>query len=327
MSDREHPTQEAGPAIVCAADIGKTRCRVSVVAVEGTAVRVLAQVTVDGVPGLATAPDETRLRFFEAVRGLDAGLMTQVEAYGLGAAGARLAPTEATALATHVESTLGRPAIVASDVLVAHLGALGGSAGTVAIAGTGAVAYHVATDGRIAMADGWGPVIGDLGGGFWFGMRGLQEALAGDDGRGPSTALTERARVWAPDGRLERLPSLVAGDGFSRRIAGFARAVLEEADRGDAVALALRAEGVRHLATSLAAVASPDLPVAVVGGLADDPAYARAMADELAGRGLVWRPPLGTGLMGAALLAAYALDPSGRLPHEPHLHRGTSTRG
>lgn len=317
----------ARPAVVCAADVGKTRCRVAVCAIDGGATRVLAQETLDGVPGLATAPAATRERLGEALDRLDPELVARAEAYGIGAAGARMAPAEATRLADALEGRVHHPVVVASDVLIAHVGALGGGAGTVAIAGTGAVAYHVAADARIAMADGWGPVIGDLGGGFWFGMRGLQEALAAADGRGPATTLTARARDWAPDGDLLQLPTLITGDGFARRLAGFARAVLEEAAHGDTVAAALRAEGVRHLVNALASVAESGLPVTVVGGLTDDPAYAQEVARAAAARGLGWQPPRGTGLDGAIRLAGYAAGVGPMLPHEPHLHRGASTRG
>ncbi|GAB3703068.1 BadF/BadG/BcrA/BcrD ATPase family protein [Mariniluteicoccus flavus] len=309
------------PRVVLAADVGKTRCRVAVCRVGADGSEVLAQSTVAGVPGLATAPDTTLDHLEQALAALDPRALQQATAIGVGAAGARLAPGAATRLATALGIAHGRPVIVASDVLVAHLGALGGAPGTVTIAGTGAVAYHVASDGTLTMADGWGPVLGDLGGGFWFGAAGLQAALAADDGRGPATRLTERARTWAPDGSLQRLPSVIAGEGFSRHVADFARAVLEEAEAGDRVALAVRETGVRHLVTTTAAVADAALPVAVVGGLADNPGLAAALTSGLAERGLSTRTPLGTGLTGAALLGAYAASHGPRLPHEPHLHR------
>ena len=90
-----------------------------------------------------------------------------------------------------------------SDGVIAHAGALGGEPGVVLIAGTGVVALAIGADGGLRTADGWGPWLGDEGGGAWIGAAGLRAALRAHDGRGPSTTLLDAAR--ARFGRAENL--------------------------------------------------------------------------------------------------------------------------
>ena len=73
--------------------------------------------------------------------------------------------------------------VVSNDAVTAHLGALGGEPGAVIVAGTGAIALAASPAGW-ARADGWGPMLGDDGGGYWIGRRALAMALREHDGRG-----------------------------------------------------------------------------------------------------------------------------------------------
>ncbi len=83
-------------------------------------------------------------------------------------------------LRVHVDT---RSVVVASDSVTTHLGALGGEAGCVVSAGTGAIS--LGTDHRSTWnrADGWGYLLGDEGGGGWIGARGIQAALRFHDRR------------------------------------------------------------------------------------------------------------------------------------------------
>lgn len=62
------------------------------------------------------------------------------------------------------------------DAPVAHAAALGGEAGVVVIAGTGSVAYGVASDGRAATTGGWGYLFGDEGSAFWIARTAISVA-------------------------------------------------------------------------------------------------------------------------------------------------------
>lgn len=308
--------------IVIGCDVGKTRCRVQVAAGNSAGgFEVLGNEIGEGAPGLAADLDATERQLVQALDRLGAELTGRAGAIAVGAAGAQAHPGAAAELADRLARRQHTVVGVTTDAVTAHLGALGAIAGTAVIAGTGAVAYHLDASGELKIADGWGPVIGDVGGGFWFGSRGLQAALAGADGRGPRTSLTEAAATFSPTGELRGLPRIL-GDGYSRSVAAFAETVLEHAGAGDAEALRIRRDAVVALTATATAVTDPDEPVAVVGGLAGNREFAAELGEALSAAGLAVRPPLGTGLTGALDLAAHLA--AGRdLPHGRQTHLRT----
>jgi N-acetylmuramic acid 6-phosphate etherase len=102
----------------------------------------------------------------------------------VGAAGALAAPEAARALGAALLTSLRTERVaVTSDAVIAHAGALDGKPGVVLIAGTGVVALAIGADGALRTADGWGPWLGDEGGGAWIGTAGLRAALRALDGR------------------------------------------------------------------------------------------------------------------------------------------------
>jgi N-acetylglucosamine kinase-like BadF-type ATPase len=117
-------------------------------------------------------------------------------------------------------------------VVTAHVGALGGEAGVLLIAGTGAVGLGVTDAHR--MVDGWGPDLGDLGSGSWLGREGVRAVLRARDGLGPATVLTDAD----PAHRRRHVPDRLGGRAAApaRLLATFAPAVLDAADQGDAAA-------------------------------------------------------------------------------------------
>ena len=215
----------------------------------------------------------------------------------MGAAGAFAAPDAARALGHALLASLpAKRVAVTSDAVTAHAGALNGQPGVVLIVGTGVVALAIDADGALRTADGWGPWLGDEGGGAWIGAAGLRAALRAHDGRGPSTALLDaaRARFGAP----ETWPAQFTG---AAALASFAPDVLDAED--DAVARAIVGAAADALAAT--ARAAGDGPVAMVGGLAG--VLKRGLREQL---DLV--PAAGDALDGALRLAAI---------HEPHVIR------
>ncbi|KOG91913.1 ATPase, partial [Streptomyces varsoviensis] len=67
----------------------------------------------------------------------------------------------------------------------AYAGALGQRPGAVVAGGTGMIAIgsDLSREGGWRRADGWGHLLGDLGGGAWIGQAGLTAALRAHDGR------------------------------------------------------------------------------------------------------------------------------------------------
>jgi len=273
--------------VILAIDLGKTSCRAAAGGrrAEGA-----------GAPGLA-APGGVRAAEV-AILALASNLVRElgpVDEVIVGAAGAEAAPHAARALGDALLASLSVQRVaVTSDAVIAHAGALGGRPGVVLIAGTGVAALAIGADGALRRADGWGPWLGDEGGGAWIGAAGLRAALRAHDGRGPSTTLLDaaRARFGAP----ETWPAQFTG---AAALASFAPDVLT-AD-GDAEALAIVGAAAEALAAT--ARAAGDGPVAMVGGLAG---YA-ALRERL---DLV--PPAGDALDGALRLGAI---------HEPHVIR------
>jgi N-acetylmuramic acid 6-phosphate etherase len=242
-------------AVILAVDLGKTSCR----AASGG-----RRAEGPGAPGLATPAG---VKAAEAAILASAGKLArrlgstgEVDEVIVGAAGALAAPDAARALGDALLVSLrAKRVAVTSDAVIAHAGALDGKPGLVLIVGTGVVALAIGADGTLRTADGWGPWLGDEGGGAWIGAAGLRAALRAHDGRGPSTALLDaaRARFGAPQTWPARLTGAAA-------LASFAPDVL--AAEGDAVALAIVSAAADALAAT--ARAAGDGPVAMVGGLA-----------------------------------------------------------
>jgi N-acetylmuramic acid 6-phosphate etherase len=297
-------------ATVLAVDLGKTGCRVALwrEGVRGEAEGI-------GTPGLAGSGGAAMAE--AAILAVAAPLLrvtavVEVDAVGVGAAGALAAPAAARDLAERLCRSLpARRVAVASDATTSHAGALGGGPGIVLAAGTGAVALAVGADGVTHRVDGWGPWLGDEGGGAWLGLRGLRAALRAADGRGPATALTQAA--IARFGPLADLAARMEGhDSPPRLAAGFAADVAEAAREGDAAAARLLSRAAAALADTVRAAASR---------LAAEGPHRLAMIGGLLGIGPVLTDPLraclgeavpslshvaaeGTSLDGARLLAS-----------------------
>src|ERR1700761_866234 len=208
-------------AVILAVDLGKTSCRAAAGgrAAEGA-----------GAPGLA-APGGVRAA--EAARLAVARELGPVDEVIVGAAGALAAPKAARALGDALLASLRAERVaVTSDAVIAHAGALDGQSGVVLIVGTGVVALAIGADGALRTADGWGPWLGDEGGGAWIGAAGLRAALRAHDGRGPSTTLLDaaHARFGAPQTWPTQLTDAAA-------VASFAPDVVAADRDGAAVAI------------------------------------------------------------------------------------------
>ncbi|MFE0413354.1 N-acetylglucosamine kinase [Streptomyces tendae] len=315
-----------------AVDLGKTGCR-AMLWTSADSSRAVSSVA--GAPGLA-APDGVAAAR-TAVRAAVEPLLRETrgarpDAVLVGAAGAASAPAAARSLAAALLEDLSvREAAVTSDAVTAHAGALGGRAGVVLAIGTGAVAVAIGADGTYARVDGWGPLLGDDGGGARIGTAGLRAALRAHDGRGPATALLDAA--VGRFGDLERLPATVGRDGNpARTAASFAPEVARAADAGDAVASAIVREAAADLAeTALAAAGriaggGDPVPMAVTGGLTGlGPALMAPLTAALTGSGLPVRltSSLGDPLDGARLLALDRATPHASLV--VRVHRTTAS--
>ncbi len=238
-----------------------------------------------------------------------AGLL-RIDALCVGAAGMLAAPDAARTLARQLCALLPATDVaVTSDAITSHAGALSGRPGVVLAAGTGAVAIGVGADGHMTRADGWGPRLGDEGGGAWIGFQGLQAFVRAQDGRGPATILSHAASQRF--GPIAGLAAAIEGHANPPQFAaGFAQDVYCAASQGDIVASEIISRAAMSLAETVAAAAADidlrPMNFASVGGLlALGPLLTERMLATLRGRlpWLVAVPAEGTALDGAMLLA------------------------
>jgi N-acetylglucosamine kinase-like BadF-type ATPase len=162
---------------------------------------------------------------------------------------------------------LARRVTVLSDAEAAHLGALGGRAGVLVLAGTGSIVLGRGARGRWVRAGGLGPLFGDAGSAFALGRDWLAEA---DPARARRLALGPQA-----------VPT----------IAALAPRVLKLARRGRGPARVAVTRGAFALALAIRAAAraarlSPPIRISWAGSLLEDRAY----------RSEVWRMARGLGL-------------------------------
>lgn len=84
------------------------------------------------------------------------------------------------------------PLTVRSDLEAGFASGTADEDGFVLVAGTGAVTGRLEGNRLIRPSGGEGWLLGDDGGGFWFGREAIRAALSDIDRRGPKTVLTER---------------------------------------------------------------------------------------------------------------------------------------
>lgn len=148
-----------------------------------------------------------------------------------------------------------KDSIISADIVTAHAGALGGSPGIVALAGTGSAFFGIAADGRRARAGGWGPAFGDEGGAFWIGRKILQAAASAYDGRQPHTRLLELAcNALGIHDFPETLHCIYRSHRQASLIASLAHAADAAAQAGDQAARQILEQAGEELARGVGAV-------------------------------------------------------------------------
>jgi N-acetylglucosamine kinase-like BadF-type ATPase len=167
-----------------------------------------------------------------------------------------------------------KPIELLTDGEIALYGATGGTAGLVVIAGTGSICCGRNSQGKQFCAGGWGPIVGDEGGGSWIAREGLQAVAQAADGRGPKTALTPAALNYFKIAAAEDLSTAIYAPNMSNeRLAGFGKHVVRVAQVGDPLAIEILRRAGQQLAVAAIAVIRKlqiereKFPVAYVGGV------------------------------------------------------------
>lgn len=227
----------------------------------------------------------------------------------------------ATALAqVWAGAGLSCPVHVVADAVTAFAAGTPARAGSVLIAGAGAIAAHVDGESVTARIDGNGWLVGDDGSGFWIGRQAVRAVFAALDRRGEPTllhhailaALTGADDVPAdPAEQVELLRGAVY-DGPPIALAALAPLVPVAAEAGDRVARRIVDRAVTLLVATATALAGDDRaePLVLAGSVLDPAGpigreVGRRLAHHHGAQPLHAASPAG----GAAWLAARRMRP------------------
>lgn len=143
--------------------------------------------------------------------------------------------------------------IIANDGITALWGATGG-VGILMISGTGSLVIGRNSTGEVNRAGGWGYLIDEYCGGYWFANKAAVAALEYRDGMAEPTELYERLIKFHNLDRIEGLVYLYYKDFDKSEIAAFTREVFAAAENKDKVAISIVNEGLSNAMRMIRAV-------------------------------------------------------------------------
>jgi glucosamine kinase len=285
----------SAPPLFAGLDGGASKTRVRVTDRAGAVVGEGASGPGSLTIGVETAALSVRSALAQALAGVGVGKCLLV----CGLAGSRQA--ERRRRFEDLLADVGQLEVI-SDGFAALLGAHQGAAGAIVIVGTGSVGLRLDDDQRCHQVGGWGPVVGDEGGGSWLGREAVRAALrAIEDGSSDTPFLAALREILG--GTHERILSWVA-NATATEFAGLAPLLLDHAGTGDPAARRLL-EAAAIEVTRLVRLTSRSgrVPIALLGGLAA--AIGPRLDDEVG----AWLVPAAADPMAGALLRARGLAP------------------
>ena len=173
-----------------------------------------------------------------------------------------------------------------SDAYVALMGFTRGQPGMIVICGTGSMLLLLDEQGNQLVSGGWGYLLADAGSGYTLSRLALLSIIDEYEGLGEKTSLTPLALDYFGVTSLRQIIDKVYAPDFTPdRLAGFARYVLQEAARGDAVAVSVLNSTMPKLAAQAAQLLKKEpnaTQVGLYGGIfAHSPAARACFADTL----------------------------------------------
>ncbi|MEP4892109.1 MAG: BadF/BadG/BcrA/BcrD ATPase family protein [Aliiglaciecola sp.] len=155
---------------------------------------------------------------------------------------------------------------LATDLLIASLGAHNGGDGAVIVTGTGSCGFSYVNQTSTILG-GHGFPQGDKGSGAWFGLRAVEQVLLSLDGLGKTTQLVEVMQRQLNVKNSEELTEKVAGKPASF-FAQLANCVFIAADAGDEIAISIAHEGADYISAMAEKLMSINPPrISLIGGL------------------------------------------------------------
>jgi glucosamine kinase len=145
--------------------------------------------------------------------------------------------------------------VIEGDMVIAHLAALGGHPGVVALAGTGSSILGIAADGTRLKVGGWGPLYGNEGSAHGIARQALVAAARAYDGVGPATGLVHGILQRLGVADFQHTLDVIYGAGLGTTdIAALAPLVSDVAEAGDEVAREILVRAGVDLADGVAVV-------------------------------------------------------------------------
>ncbi|UTA49665.1 ATPase [Simiduia sp. 21SJ11W-1] len=164
-----------------------------------------------------------------------------------------------------------------TDLHIACLGAHGGGDGAVIITGTGSCGYSNVKN-RTLIVGAHGFPFGDKGSGAWMGLEALKYALLSSDGLAPQSPLQARVEQHLDAKGIDMVGRMATAT--SSRYARLAPLVLELAEAGDPVSLAIAKDGANYISqVAEKLLAQGPERLSMLGGLA--PRLQQWMAPEI----------------------------------------------
>lgn len=192
----------------------------------------------------------------------------------LGLAGVRRSDIRETVRQRFIQKLHIKQVTIVTDAEIALYGTTLGKPGLVIISGTGSICYGKDEKGNDAIAGGWGPIAGDEGGGISIAKQALQAIAKALDGRGRPTKLSyvgaEYFRASTPE---DLIVAIYSPQMDNRKLAGFAKEVVETAQRGDEIAVEILSVAGFELGLAAYAVikklnlAKKKVPIGTVGSI------------------------------------------------------------
>lgn len=253
----------SGADSILAGDCGGTRCRLALVA---NGQRHLVETgSANASTDLMGAVSEIRagLDRLRAAAQLPKDTFYATPAY-LGVAGA--VSSEITkALSAQLPLSTVR---IEDDRSAAVRGALGNGDGALIHCGTGSF-LALQMEGRIRLAGGWGPHVGDEGSSQWIGRKALSATLKAQDGTGDRSALTDT--IMNHFGSASEIVKF-AGSANPAQFGEMAKLVTERSSKSDVIAQRILSSGLAKMVDQITRLGwTARIPLCLTGGLG--PAY------------------------------------------------------
>ncbi len=133
----------------------------------------------------------------------------------------------------------------------AALAVAGEEHGIVALSGTGAFVHLIMEDGAVDHLDGRGPLIGDLGGGFWIGQSALRAMTRGLMHPRHATSLRRAIGTMMEPREFWKIALFNVKAGDRKTVAALAAVVSREAEAGDRVSREILLAAARELSETV----------------------------------------------------------------------------